>query len=179
MESERVIAGRRLRRRGFTSPAGARAYPSSVLMNAIPAKVAGVGRLVMVTPTPGNEINDLVLAAAELAGVDHGLPDRWRAGDRGRWLTGPRPSRRWTRSPVPAMPGVAEAKRQVFGIVGIDMVAGPSEVVIVSDDRSDPEWVAADLLAQAEHDPAAQSILITDSPVFGAAGRRRRRAPTH
>ncbi len=153
---------------GIYVPGGRAAYPSSVLMNAIPAKVAGVARLVMVTPTPGNEINDLVLAAADLAGVDA----VYRIGGAqaiAALAYGTETIAAVDKITGPGNAWVAEAKRQVFGIVGIDMVAGPSEVVIVSDDRSDPEWVAADLLAQAEHDPAAQSILITNSPAFGDA----------
>ena len=153
---------------GVYVPGGLASYPSSVLMNAIPAKVAGVGRLVMVTPTPGGRLNPLVLAAAELAGVDRiyriggaqaiaALAYGTETIDKVDKITGP--GNAW----------VAEAKRQVFGVVGIDMVAGPSEVVVVSDDRSDPEWVAADLLAQAEHDAVAQSILITDSAAFADA----------
>jgi histidinol dehydrogenase len=153
---------------GIYVPGGRAAYPSSVLMNAIPAKVAGVGRLVMVTPTPGNDINPLVLVAAELAGVD----TVYRIG--GAQAIAALAYGTATIAAVDKITGpgnawVAEAKRQVFGIVGIDMVAGPSEVVVVSDDRSDPEWVAADLLAQAEHDTTAQSILITDSDAFGDA----------
>ncbi len=153
---------------GIYVPGGRAAYPSSVLMNAIPAKVAGVGRLVMVTPTPGNEINPLVLVAAELAGVD----TVYRIG--GAQAVAALAFGTATIAAVDKITGpgnawVAEAKRQVFGIVGIDMVAGPSEVVIVSDSRSDPEWVAADLLAQAEHDAVAQSILITDCAAFGDA----------
>ena len=137
-------------------------------MNAIPAKVAGVARLVMVTPTPDNDINPLVLAAAELAGLD----TVYRIG--GAQAIAALAFGTATIAAVDKITGpgnawVAEAKRQVFGIVGIDMVAGPSEVVIVSDRASDPEWVAADLLAQAEHDAVAQSILITDSAAFGDA----------
>ena len=153
---------------GVYVPGGRAAYPSSVLMNAIPAKVAGVARVVMVTPTPGNEINPLVLAAADLAGVDTVL----RIG--GAQAIAALAFGTATIAAVDKITGpgnawVAEAKRQVFGFVGIDMVAGPSEVVIVSDPKSDPEWVAADLLAQAEHDAVAQSILITDSAAFGDA----------
>ncbi len=153
---------------GIYVPGGRAAYPSSVLMNAIPAKVAGVGRLVMVTPTPGNEINPLVLAAADLAGVD----TVYRIGGAqaiAALAYGTESIAAVDKITGPGNAWVAEAKRQVFGIVGIDMVAGPSEVVIVSDGRSDPEWVAADLLAQAEHDAVAQSILITDSAAFGDA----------
>ena len=153
---------------GLYVPGGRAAYPSSVLMNAIPARVAGVGRLVMVTPTPNNEINPLVLVAAELAEVDA----VYRIG--GAQAVAALAYGTETIAAVDKITGpgnawVAEAKRQVFGIVGIDMVAGPSEVVIVSDDRSDAEWVAADLLAQAEHDAVAQSILITDSARFAGA----------
>ncbi len=153
---------------GLYVPGGRAAYPSSVLMNAIPAKVAGVERLVMVTPTPGGAVNPLVLAAAELAGVD----TVYRIG--GAQAVAALAYGTATIAPVDVVTGpgnawVAEAKRQLFGVVGIDMVAGPSEVVIVSDAASDPEWVAADLLAQAEHDPTAQSILITDSAAFADA----------
>lgn len=150
---------------GLYVPGGRAAYPSSLLMNAIPAKVAGVQRLVVVTPTPKGQLNPLVLAAAHLAKVD----EIWRIGgaqaiaalaygtDRVRpvdVITGP--GNAW----------VAEAKRQLYGVVGIDMVAGPSEILLIADARNDPEWIAADLLSQAEHDPLAQSILITDDAVF-------------
>ncbi len=156
---------------GIYVPGGRAAYPSSVLMNAIPAKVAGVGRVAMVTPTPGNEINPLVLAAADLAGVDA----VYRVGGAQAIAALAYGTATIAAVDVIAGPGnawVAEAKRQVFGVVGIDMVAGPSEVVVVSDAASDPAWVAADLLAQAEHDPAAQSILITDDAAFAAAVER-------
>ncbi|MBV8971107.1 MAG: histidinol dehydrogenase [Sphingomonadaceae bacterium] len=147
---------------GLYIPGGRAAYPSSVLMNAIPAKVAGVGRLVMVTPTPDGVVNPLVLAAADLAGVDA----IYRIG--GAQAVAALAYGTQTIAPVDVITGpgnawVAEAKRQVFGVVGIDMIAGPSEVVVVADDAADPEWIAADLLAQAEHDVTAQSILITDS----------------
>ncbi len=153
---------------GLYVPGGRAAYPSSVLMNAIPAKVAGVGRLVMVTPTPGGAINPLVLAAAELAGVD----TVYRIG--GAQAVAALAYGTATIAPVDVVTGpgnawVAEAKRQLFGAVGIDMIAGPSEVVIVSDGGSDAAWIAADLLAQAEHDTTAQSILITDSPALADA----------
>lgn len=147
---------------GLYVPGGRAAYPSSVLMNAIPAVVAGVRDLVMVTPTPGGAINPLVLAAARVAGVTR----VFRVGGAQAvaalaFGAGPIP-----RVDVITGPGnawVAEAKRQLYGVVGIDMVAGPSEVVIVSDGKSNPDWIAADLLAQAEHDPVAQSILMTTS----------------
>lgn len=153
---------------GLYVPGGLASYPSSVLMNAIPAKVAGVKRVVMVTPTPGGRLNPLVLAAAELAGVDK----IYRIG--GAQAIAALAYSTETIEKVDKIVGpgnawVAEAKRQVFGVVGIDMVAGPSEVVVISNDKSDPEWVAADLLAQAEHDAVAQSILITDSAAFGDA----------
>jgi histidinol dehydrogenase len=150
---------------GIYVPGGRAAYPSSLLMNAIPAKVAGVERLVMVTPTPKGEINHLVLAAAHLAGVD----EVWRVGGAqavGALAYG---AGRIQRVDVVTGPGnawVAEAKRQVYGMVGIDMVAGPSEIVVVADGRNDPDWIAADLLSQAEHDTVTQSILFTDDADF-------------
>ncbi|GGE09069.1 histidinol dehydrogenase [Polymorphobacter glacialis] len=147
---------------GLYVPGGRAAYPSSVLMNAIPAVVAGVERLVMVTPTPGGAANPLVLAAARLAGISR----VFRIGGAQAVAALALGTGRIPRVDVITGPGnawVAEAKRQLYGIVGIDMIAGPSEVVIVSDGGSNPEWIAADLLAQAEHDPVAQSILITTS----------------
>ena len=146
---------------GLYVPGGLASYPSSVLMNAIPAKVAGVGRVVMVTPTPGGRLNPLVLAAADLAGVDA----VYRIGGAqaiAALAFGTASIAAVDKIVGPGNAWVAEAKRQLFGVVGIDMVAGPSEVVIVSDGASDPDWIAADLLAQAEHDATAQSILITD-----------------
>lgn len=148
---------------GLYVPGGRAAYPSSVLMNAIPAVVAGVRDLVMVTPTPGGTVNPLVLAAARVAGVRRVL----RIGGAQAIAALAYGTAHVPRVDVITGPGnayVAEAKRQLYGVVGIDMVAGPSEVVIVSDGKSDPDWIAADLLAQAEHDPVAQSILITTSP---------------
>jgi histidinol dehydrogenase len=150
---------------GLYVPGGRAAYPSSVLMNAIPAKVAGVERLAMVTPTPKGEINPLVLAAAALAGVD----EVWRIG--GAQAVGALAYGTETIAPVDVIVGpgnawVAEAKRQLYGRVGIDMVAGPSEIVVVADGANDPEWIAADLLSQAEHDPTSQSILFTDDAAF-------------
>ena len=147
---------------GLYVPGGRAAYPSSVLMNAIPAVVAGVDRLVMVTPTPGGTANPLVLAAARLAGVTR----VFRIGGAQAVAALAIGTDRIPRVDVITGPGnawVAEAKRQLYGSVGIDMIAGPSEVVIVSDGKSNPEWIAADLLAQAEHDPVAQSILLTTS----------------
>lgn len=150
---------------GLYVPGGRAAYPSSLLMNAIPAKVAGVDRLVVTTPTPKGEINPLVLAAAHLAGVD----EVWRVG--GAQAVAALAYGTKTIRPVDVITGpgnawVAEAKRQLYGVVGIDMVAGPSEVLVIADAKNDPQWIAADLLSQAEHDPAAQAILITDDAAF-------------
>ncbi|MDQ2878369.1 MAG: histidinol dehydrogenase [Pseudomonadota bacterium] len=150
---------------GIYIPGGRAAYPSSVLMNAIPAKVAGVERLVMVTPTPNGEINPLVLAAAQIAGVD----EVWRIGGAQAIAALAYGTGRIAAVDVVTGPGnawVAEAKRQLYGVVGIDMVAGPSEIVVVADGQNDPEWIAADLLSQAEHDPTSQSILFTDDAAF-------------
>jgi len=153
---------------GLYVPGGRAAYPSSVLMNAIPAKVAGVERLVMVVPTPRGETNPLVLAAAEIAGVD----EIWRIG--GAQAVAALAYGTAQISPVDVVVGpgnawVAEAKRQLYGRVGIDMVAGPSEIVVVADGQNDPEWTAADLLSQAEHDPTSQAILFTDDAAFADA----------
>ena len=153
---------------GVYVPGGRAAYPSSVLMNAIPARVAGVERLVMVTPTPKGEINPLVLAAAHIAGVD----EVWRIG--GAQAIAALAYGTQTIRPVDVITGpgnawVAEAKRQLYGVVGIDMVAGPSEILVVADGENVPAWIAADLLSQAEHDPTSQSILITDDAAFADA----------
>ena len=150
---------------GLYVPGGKAAYPSSVLMNAVPARVAGVGRIAMCVPAPGGALNPLVLAAARLSGVD----EIYRVG--GAQAVAALAFGTATIAPVDRIVGpgnayVAEAKRQVFGRVGIDSVAGPSEVVIVADEDQDPRLVAVDLLAQAEHDEAAQSILITTSAAF-------------
>ena len=153
---------------GVYVPGGRAAYPSSVLMNAIPAKVAGVERLVMVTPTPKGEINPLVLAAAHIAGVD----EIWRVGGAQAIAALAYGTGRIAAADVITGPGnawVAEAKRQLFGVVGIDMVAGPSEIVVVADGKNNPDWIAADLLSQAEHDPTSQSILFTDDAAFARA----------
>ena len=150
---------------GLYVPGGRAAYPSSLLMNAIPARVAGVERLVVVTPTPKGMINPLVMAAAHLAGVD----EIWRVGGAQAVAALAYGTDRIAPVDVITGPGnswVAEAKRQLYGVVGIDMVAGPSEILLIADGQNDPEWTAADLLSQAEHDPAAQSILITDDPLF-------------
>jgi histidinol dehydrogenase len=153
---------------GVYVPGGRAAYPSSVLMNAIPAKAAGVERLVMVTPTPHGDVNPLVLAAAHIAGVD----EIWRVGGAQAIAALAYGTERIAPVDVITGPGnawVAEAKRQLYGVVGIDMVAGPSEIVVVADGRNDPEWTAADLLSQAEHDPTSQSILFTDDAGFADA----------
>jgi histidinol dehydrogenase len=153
---------------GLYVPGGRASYPSSVLMNSVPAKVAGVPRIAMVVPTPRGETNPLVLAAARLAGVD----EVFRIG--GAQAVAALAYGTDTVKPVAKIVGpgnayVAAAKRRVFGQVGIDMIAGPSEVLILADAHANPDWVAADLLAQAEHDPAAQSILITDSATLADA----------
>lgn len=150
---------------GLYVPGGTASYPSSLLMNAIPAKVAGCQRIAMVVPTPKGHLNPLVLVAARLAGVD----EIYRIG--GAQAVAALAYGTQSIPPVAKIVGpgnayVAAAKRQVFGTVGIDMVAGPSEVLIVADASSNPAWVAADLLAQAEHDTFAQSILITDDQNF-------------
>jgi histidinol dehydrogenase len=137
-------------------------------MNAIPAKTAGVERLVVTTPTPDGQVNELVLAAAYVAGVD----EIWRVG--GAQAIGALAYGTGRIAPVDVITGpgnawVAEAKRQLFGVVGIDMVAGPSEILVLADAKNNPAWIAADLLSQAEHDPSSQSILITDEAEFADA----------
>jgi histidinol dehydrogenase len=156
---------------GLYVPGGTAAYPSSVLMNAVPAKVAGVPRIAMVVPAPGGELNPLVLAAAKLAGVD----EIFRIG--GAQAIAALAYGTDTIAPVAKIVGpgnayVAAAKRIVFGRVGIDMIAGPSEVLIVADKDANPDWIAADLLAQAEHDASAQAILVTDAETLAAAAER-------
>jgi histidinol dehydrogenase len=153
---------------GLYVPGGTAAYPSSVLMNAVPAKVAGVPRLAMVVPAPNGTLNPLVLAAAKLAGVD----EIFRIG--GAQAVAALAFGTASIAPVAKIVGpgnayVAAAKRMVFGKVGIDMIAGPSEVLIIADRTGNPDWLAADLLAQAEHDISAQAILITDSPLLADA----------
>ena len=154
-----------LDRAGLYVPGGKAAYPSSVLMNAIPAKVAGVGELIMVVPTPQGARNPLVLAAAWIAGVDRVFT-----------IGGAQAvaALAYGTSTIPAVdkivgPGnayVAEAKRQVFGQVGIDMIAGPSEILVICDGKTDPDWIAMDLFSQAEHDELAQSILLAPDASF-------------
>ncbi len=153
---------------GLYVPGGSASYPSSVLMNALPAIVAGVPRIVMVVPSPRGELNPLVLAAARLCGVE----EIYRIG--GAQAIAALAYGTKTVKPVVKIVGpgnayVAAAKRQVFGTVGIDSIAGPSEVLVIADKDNDPEWIAADLLAQAEHDKAAQSILMTDDAGFAKA----------
>ena len=153
---------------GLYVPGGTASYPSSVLMNAVPAKVAGVERIVMVVPAPDGKINHLVLAAAKLGGVN----EIYRVG--GAQAIAALAYGTETIDPVVKIVGpgnayVAAAKRQVFGKVGIDMIAGPSEVLVLADKYNDADWIAADLLAQAEHDTAAQSILMTDDETFANA----------
>ena len=154
-----------LDRAGLYVPGGKAAYPSSVLMNAIPAKVAGVGEVIMVVPTPDGVVNDMVLAAAAIAGVDR----VFTIG--GAQAVG---ALAYGTDTIPSVdkivgPGnifVATAKREVFGVVGIDMIAGPSEILVISDGKTDPDWIAMDLFSQAEHDEQAQSILISPDGAF-------------
>ncbi len=153
---------------GLYVPGGLASYPSSVLMNAIPAKVAGVSRLAMVVPAPDGVLNPLVLAAARLSGVD----EIYRIG--GAQAVAALAYGTATIAPVDKITGpgnafVAAAKRRVFGKVGIDMIAGPSEILVIADAHNDPDWIALDLLSQAEHDESAQSILITTDAAFGRA----------
>ncbi|PDQ22018.1 histidinol dehydrogenase [Mesorhizobium sanjuanii] len=153
---------------GLYVPGGTASYPSSVLMNAVPARVAGVERIAIAVPASGGAVPPLVLIAADLAGVS----EIYRVG--GAQAIAALAYGTETIKPVAKIVGpgnayVAAAKRQVFGTVGIDMIAGPSEVLVVADGSNNPDWIAADLLAQAEHDVSAQSILITDDPTFGVA----------
>ncbi len=153
---------------GLYVPGGLASYPSSVLMNAVPAKVAGVPRIVMVVPSPRGELNPMVLVAAHIAGVE----EIYRVG--GAQAVAALAYGTETIAPVVKIVGpgnayVAAAKRQVYGTVGIDSIAGPSEVLVIADQNNNPDWVAADLLAQAEHDTAAQAILMTDNADFAKA----------
>ena len=157
-----------LDRVGLYVPGGRAAYPSSVLMNALPAKVAGVGELIMVVPCPGGERNPLVLAAAHLAGVDRVFAIGG-AQAVGALAHGTQTIPQVDKIVGPGNAYVAAAKRRVFGVVGIDMVAGPSEVLVIADASANPDWVAMDLFAQAEHDELAQSILLCPEAEFIAA----------
>jgi len=153
---------------GVYVPGGTAAYPSSVLMNVVPAKVAGVPRVVMVVPTPDGVINPLVMLAAEIAGAD----EVWRIG--GAQAVAALAYGTQSIKPVDKITGpgnayVAAAKRRVFGQVGIDLIAGPSEILVVADNRNDPAWIAADLLSQAEHDVSSQSVLLADDRAFADA----------
>ncbi|QFS82328.1 Histidinol dehydrogenase [Roseivivax sp. THAF40] len=153
---------------GLYVPGGIASYPSSVLMNAVPAKVAGVGRLAITVPTPDGVINPLVMLAARIAGVD----EIYRVG--GAQAIAALAYGTETIAPVDKITGpgnafVAAAKRRVFGRVGIDMIAGPSEILVIADGDNDPDWIALDLMSQAEHDESAQSILITTDAAFGRA----------
>lgn len=150
---------------GVYVPGGTAAYPSSVLMNIVPAKVAGVSRIVMVVPTPGGVLNPLVMLAAKIAGAD----ELWRIG--GAQAVAALAYGTQSIKPVDKITGpgnayVAAAKRRVFGQVGIDLIAGPSEILVVADGQNNPAWIAADLLSQAEHDASSQSVLITDDKAF-------------
>ncbi len=153
---------------GVYVPGGTAAYPSSVLMNIVPAKVAGVGRIVMVVPTPGGTLNPLVMLAAAIAGAD----EIWRIGGAqavAALAYGTESIRPVDKITGPGNAYVAAAKRRVFGQVGIDLIAGPSEILVVADRHNDPAWIAADLLSQAEHDPSSQSVLIADDAAFADA----------
>ena len=167
-EADGTVLGQQvtpLDRAGLYVPGGKAAYPSSVLMNAIPAKVAGVRELVMVTPTPGGETNALVLAAAAIAGVD----TIYRIGGAqaiGALAYGTQTIAQVDKITGPGNAYVAAAKRRVFGTVGIDMIAGPSEILVISDGSADPDWVAMDLFSQAEHDEIAQAILLCPDAAF-------------
>jgi histidinol dehydrogenase len=154
-----------LDRVGLYVPGGKAAYPSSVLMNAIPAKVAGVNELIMVVPTPGGEHNQLVLAAAALAGVDR-VFTLGGAQAVGALAYGTQTVPQVDKIVGPGNAYVAAAKRRVFGVVGIDMVAGPSEILVICDGQTDPDWVAMDLFSQAEHDELAQSILVCPDAAY-------------
>jgi len=150
---------------GVYVPGGTAAYPSSVLMNIVPAKVAGVKRVVMVVPTPGGVLNPLVMLAAEIAGAD----EIYRIGGAqavAALAYGTQSIRPVDKITGPGNAYVAAAKRRVFGEVGIDLIAGPSEILVVADKQNDPAWIAADLLSQAEHDPSSQSVLIADDRAF-------------
>ena len=167
-EDDQTLLGQKvtsLDRVGLYVPGGKAAYPSSVLMNAIPAKVAGVKEIIMVVPSPYGERNQLVLAAAALVKVDR-VFSIGGAQAIGALAYGTQTIPQVDKIVGPGNAYVAEAKRRVFGVVGIDMVAGPSEILIIADEKSNPDWIAMDLFSQAEHDELAQSILISPSDAF-------------
>ncbi len=167
-EEDGTVLGQKitpLDRAGLYVPGGKAAYPSSVLMNAIPAKVAGVNELIMVVPTPNGLVNDLVLAAAHLSGVDR-VFTIGGAQAVAALAYGTETIPQVDKIVGPGNIYVATAKRMVFGAVGIDMVAGPSEILVVCDGKTDPDWIAMDLFSQAEHDEDAQSILVSDDADF-------------
>ena len=167
-ESDGTLLGQQvtaLDRVGLYVPGGKAAYPSSVLMNAIPAKVAGVGELIMVVPTPNGERNQLVLAAAAISGVDR-VFCIGGAQAVGALAYGTETIPQVDKITGPGNAYVAAAKRRVFGVVGIDMVAGPSEILVICDGKTDPDWIAMDLFSQAEHDELAQAILLSPDEAF-------------
>lgn len=167
-EADGTVLGQRvspLDSAGLYVPGGKAAYPSSVLMNAIPAKVAGVAQVVMVVPAPGGEVNELVLAAAHVAGVDL-VFTIGGAQAVAALAYGTETVPRVDKIVGPGNIYVATAKREVFGVVGIDMIAGPSEILVICDGKTDPDWIAMDLFSQAEHDENAQPILVSDSSEF-------------
>lgn len=167
-EKDGTVLGQRvlpIERAGLYVPGGKASYPSSVLMNAIPAKVAGVNEVVMVVPTPEGEVNELVLAAAAIAGVDR-VFTIGGAQAVGALAYGTETVPRVDKIVGPGNIYVATAKREVFGVVGIDMIAGPSEILVICDGHTNPDWIAMDLFSQAEHDENAQSILISPSADF-------------
>jgi histidinol dehydrogenase len=167
-EDDGTILGQQvtsLDRVGLYVPGGKAAYPSSVLMNAIPAKVAGVQELIMVVPTPDGEKNQLVLAAAAIAGVDR-VFCIGGAQAVGAMAYGTETVPQVDKIVGPGNAYVAAAKRRVFGVVGIDMVAGPSEILVICDGKTNPDWVAMDLFSQAEHDELAQAILLCPDAEF-------------
>ena len=166
-ENENILGQRifPLQKVGLYVPGGKAAYPSSVLMNAIPATVAGVKELIMVVPTPNGEKNAMVLAAAKIAGVDK-IFTIGGAQAVAALAFGTQTIPKVAKIVGPGNAYVAAAKRQVFGVVGIDMIAGPSEILVIADDSANPDWVAIDLFSQAEHDELAQAILISPSENF-------------
>ena len=167
-EENGTVLGQRvsaIQKAGLYVPGGKAAYPSSVLMNALPAKVAGVDEVVMVVPTPHNEVNELVLAAAKIAGVDR-VFTIGGAQAVAALAYGTETVPKVDKIVGPGNIYVATAKREVFGVVGIDMIAGPSEILVICDGKTDPDWIAMDLFSQAEHDENAQSILISTDTKF-------------